>query len=95
MSRQQFIKIAICTKYEQLLEECEKAWASWKELRGETSQLLLVAKETGDELLHLQETYARAYTLLQNHAPNCSLCQLVARIDGRDSTNRTAAHSYI
>jgi hypothetical protein len=95
MSRQQFITVGICAKYEQLFEECEKAWASWKELRGETSQSLSVTKEAGDELLHLQENYARAYAFLQNHAPNCSLCQLVTRIDGRDSRKSLDALSYI
>jgi len=95
MSPQQLIKISICIKYERLSEECEKAWASWKKLRGETSQSLSVTKETGEELLHLQENYARAYLFLQNHAPNCSLCQLVARVDARDSKISSAALSCI
>jgi len=93
MSRQQFIKIGICNKYQILLEECERAWTRWKERRGEISQLSMVSKDRGDELQTLQAKYARAYTLLENHAPNCSLCQLVARIDGRDSKNSSGPPS--
>jgi hypothetical protein len=95
MSRQQYVKVGICNKYQTLLEECERAWSSWKERRGETSQSRSVGKEAGDELVCLQAKYARAYTFLQNHAPNCSLCQLVARIDGRDSKNNDVATSPV
>jgi hypothetical protein len=91
MSKQQFIKVGICNKYQTLLEECERAWTSWKERRGEISQLRMVSKNRGDELQTLQASYARAYTFLENHAPNCSLCQLVARIEGRDPENSSGA----
>jgi hypothetical protein len=93
MSKQQFVKIAICNKYQTLLEECERALGIWNEHRAEISQARLVGKEAGDELLRLQAKYARAYTVLQNHARNCSLCQLVARIEGRDSENSSEALS--
>ena len=68
MSKQQFVKTAICNKYQTLLEECERALAIWNEHRAEISQSRLVGKEEGDELLRLQAKYARAYTVLQNHA---------------------------
>ncbi len=87
MSKQQFVKTAICNKYQTLLEECERALAIWNEHRAEISQSRLVGKEAGDELLRLQANYARAYTVLQNHAHNCSFCQLVSRLEGRDSEN--------
>jgi hypothetical protein len=87
MSKQQFVKTAICNKYQTLLEECERALAIWNEHRAELSQSRLVGKEAGDELLRLQAKYARAYTVLQNHAHNCSFCQLVSRLEGRDSEN--------
>ncbi len=87
MSKQQFVKTAICNKYQTLLEECERTLAIWNEHRAEISQSRLVGKEAGDELLRLQANYAQAYTVLQNHAHNCSFCQLVSRLEGRDSEN--------
>lgn len=87
MSKQQFVRTAICNKYQTLLEECERALAIWNEHRAEISQSRLVGKEAGDELLRLQANYARAYTVLQNHSHNCSFCQLVSRLEGRDSEN--------
>jgi hypothetical protein len=97
MSRQQFIKIGICNKYETLLEECERAWTSWKQRRGEISQFRMMSKDQGDELQTLQAKYAGAYTFLENHTSNCLLCQLVERIDGRDSNNSsgTLPHSNL
>jgi hypothetical protein len=87
MNKQQFVKTAMCNKYQTLLEECERALAIWNEHRAEISQSRLVGKEGADELLRLQANYARAYTVLQNHAHNCSFCQLVSRLEGRDSEN--------
>jgi hypothetical protein len=93
MSKQQFIKTGICNKYQTLLEECEGALAIWNARRAEISQSCLVGKEAGDELLRLQAKYARAYTVLQNHAYNCAFCQLVSRLEGRDSKNSSHALS--
>lgn len=93
MGKQHFIKVAICNKYQALLEECERALATWNAQRAKVSQLCLVAKEVGDELLRLQAKYARAYAVLQNHAHSCSFCQLVSRLEGRDSENSSDAFS--
>ena len=93
MSKQQFVKAAICNKYQMLLEDCERALAIWNAHRAEISQSRLVTKEAGDELLRLQAKYARSYTELQNHAHNCSFCQLVSRLEGRDSENSSNALS--
>ena len=91
MGKQQFVKTAICNKYQTLLEECESALVIWNERRAKISQSHLVGKEAGDELLRLQAKYARAYTLLENHAHNCSFCQLVARLEGRNLENSSDA----
>ena len=61
--------------------------AIWNEHRAEVVKSPVVAKEAGDELLRLQAKYARAYTVLQNHARLCSYCQLVKRLEGRGSEN--------
>ena len=91
MSKQQFVRTAICNRYQTLLEECESALAIWSKHRAEVLQSRLVGKEAGDELLRLQAKYARAYTLLENHAHNCSFCQLVASLEGRNLKNSSDA----
>jgi hypothetical protein len=89
MSGQQYFKIAICNKYQTLLEECESALAIWNGYRAEISESRLASKEAGDELLRLQAKYARAYTVLQNHAHNCSFCRWVANLEGRALENES------
>ena len=91
MSKQQFVRTAICNRYQTLLEECESALAIWSKHRAEVLQSRLVGKEAGDELLRLQAKYAHAYTMLQNHALNCSFCQLISRLEGRGSENSSDA----
>src|SRR6267143_2002791 len=87
MNMQLSAKTMVCSEYQRLLEECQSAMEIWNEHRAEIGQARLSGKEAGDELLRLQAKYARAYTVLQNHARNCSLCKLVSRIEGRDSGN--------
>jgi hypothetical protein len=91
MGNQQYVKTGICERYQTLLEECERALAIWNELRAKVVQSRLVGKEAGDELLRLQAKYARAYTLLQNHSHSCTFCQLVKRLEGRESENSSDA----
>lgn len=91
MSSSQYVKTGICEKYQTLLEEFERALAIWNERRAKITQSRLVAKDEGDELLRLQAKYARAYTMLQNHSHNCTFCQLVKRLEGRESENRSDA----
>ena len=85
MSTQLSINTSICSEYQRLLEESQSALEIWNEHRAEFYQFRFIGTEAGDELLRLQAKHARAYTVLQNHAHNCSLCQLVSRIEGRDS----------
>ena len=94
MSKQFFAETAVCTEQQRLFDECQKALEIWKERRAEFFQARLSRKEAGDELLRLQAKYARAYTVLQNHAHNCSLCQQVSRVEGHDTENSSRAHSW-
>ena len=87
MSQQLSVKTTACGEYQRLLEESQRALEIWNDHRAEYCQFRFVQREAGDELLRLQAQYARAYTVLQNHERNCSLCQLVSRIEGRDSEN--------
>jgi hypothetical protein len=87
MSTQLSVNASICSEYQRLLEVSESALEIWNEHRAEFCQFRFIGREAGDELLRLQAKYARAYTVLQNHAHNCSLCQSVSRIEGHDSEN--------
>ena len=87
MSTQLSVNTSICSEYQRLLEESQRALEIWNEHCGEFCQFRFIGREAGDELLRLQAKYDRAYTVLQNHARNCSLCQLGSRIEGRDSQN--------
>lgn len=82
MSRQSSIEPQLCTERQRLLEECEKALKIWDEHRAEFCEFRSISREAGDELLSLQAKYARAYTVLQNHKRNCSVCQLVSGVKG-------------
>ncbi len=87
MSKQLSVDTSICTKYQRLGEESQRALEIWNEHRAGFCQFRFFGREAGDELLRLQAKYARAYTVLQNHERNFSLCQLVPRIEGHDSEN--------
>lgn len=87
MSRQLSVNTLVCSEYQRLLEQSQSALEIWNEHRAEFCQFRFIGREAGDELLRLQAKHARAYTVLQNHERNCSRCQLVSRIEGRDSEN--------
>jgi hypothetical protein len=87
MNKQLSVNTSICSEYQRLLQESRRALEIWNEHRAEFCQFRFIGREAGDELLRLQAKYARAYTVLQNHERNCSLCQLGSRIEGRDSQN--------
>jgi hypothetical protein len=93
MSKQLSVDTSICSEYQRLLEESQRALEIWNEHRAEVYQSRLSGKEAGDELLRLQAKYARAYTVLQNHERNCSLCQLESGMDGRDSESSSGTLS--
>jgi hypothetical protein len=87
MSKQLSVDTTVCSEYQRLLEESQSALEIWNEHRAEFCQFRFIGREAGAELLRLQTKYARAYTVLQNHERNCSLCQLESRMEGRDSEN--------
>jgi hypothetical protein len=93
MNKQFSVETAICTEHQRLLAECQRALEIWNEHRAEFCQFRPMAREAGDELLRLQAKYARAFTVLQNHEHNCSLCRLPSRIEVRDSENSSDALS--
>jgi hypothetical protein len=74
MREQLTLETMVCSEYQRLLEECERALKAWNEHRSKFCRSRLIGKEEGDELLLLQAKYARAYVLLQRHAHNCLRC---------------------
>jgi len=82
MANQQFVERAACTEQQRLLEECEKALGTLHEHRAEFCEFRFVERKAGEELLRLQAKYARAYTVLQNHERNCSVCQPASKVEG-------------
>src|SRR5260370_17456346 len=96
MNNQFSVETAVCTERQMLLAESQRTLEIWREHRAEFCQFRFIAREAGDELLRLQAKYARAYTVLQNHERNCSLCQLASRASqtqGRASENRSTTLS--
>jgi len=93
MSKQLSADTTVCSEYQRLLGESQRALEIWNEHRAEVLHSRLITMEAGDELLRLQAKFARAYTVLQNHAHKCSLCRHVARIEGRDSESNSGALS--
>ena len=93
MGKQFSVETAVCTEHQRLLEGCQRALEIWNERRAEVCQSRLSGKEAGNELLRLQAKYAQAYTVLQRHAHNSSVCQLVSRVEGGDPENSSEAPS--
>jgi hypothetical protein len=93
MNKQLHVKTAVCSEYQELLEECQSALEIWNEQRAKNCQSRLIKKEEADELLRLQAQFARAYAVLQRHSQDCLLCQLVSRIEGSNSENNSDAIS--
>jgi hypothetical protein len=87
MGKQLSVNTSICGQYQRLLEGSESALEIWNEHRAESCQFRFIGREADDELLRLQAKYARAYTVLQNHERNCSLCQLASRMEAHDPEN--------
>ena len=94
MSNQSSPDTAVCEQHQMLLAECQRALETWNEFRAEFCQFRFFRREAGDELLRLQEKCVRAYSALQNHERNCSLCQLTAGIERCDSENTAEAVPY-
>jgi hypothetical protein len=66
---------AICSDYEKLLKDSQRALVNWRERCEEVSRFGLKGKSIGDELQKLQADYATAYHRLEQHGKTCILCQ--------------------
>ncbi len=87
MGRQLSVETAVCSGYQRLTEECQRALETWDEHRAEFRRAGPIGQAAGDELLRLQAKYARAYAVLQRHMHDCLLCQMVSGVGERDSSS--------
>jgi hypothetical protein len=69
------VDAAICSDYEALLKESQRALVTWRERSEEVLRFGLQGKNIGDELQKLQADYATAYHRLEQHGKTCILCQ--------------------
>lgn len=69
------IGTAICSEYEDLLKESQRALVTWRERSEEVLRFGLEGKKIGNELQKLQAGYATAYHRLEQHGKTCFLCQ--------------------
>ena len=83
MSEELYVKTAVCTGYETLLEKCRSACQHWNEQRAEILESGRTGKKVDDELRRLQANYAKAYSVLRNHVHSCETCQWVTRLEER------------
>jgi hypothetical protein len=91
MEGELFYKTAFCTEYERLLCACVQSLDIWKNRREEIANSVLRKWEAGDELLRLQADYAKAYSRLEKHIDNCTLCHFVSKISGRNYASLSTA----
>ena len=65
----------LCSDYERLLQESQRALVTWRERSEEVARFGLQGKKVGDELQKLQADYATAYHRLEQHGKTCVVCQ--------------------
>jgi hypothetical protein len=71
-------EVSLCSEYENLLNECQRALDRWNERSEQLREGHQAGEATGRELLLLQARFAKAYTVLRRHVERCENCQLVA-----------------
>jgi hypothetical protein len=71
----------LCAEHQRLLKESQAALAKWNKGRAELHKSGRPGRDTDNELRALQATYARAWALLQYHAQDCEVCQVLSIIE--------------
>lgn len=83
----------LCSEYERLLDDCQRALAAWDE-RCECIRKANLSEEDADrELLRLQVRFATSYVILQRHAHFCERCKNSQRIN-EDLQEMVALNNY-
>ncbi len=88
-----FKQPTFCSKYERLLEQCQRALETWSTRREEAWQMGLRGKELGSELIRLPADFAKSYAVLQKHVRECALCEFESKIVNSIPYNNPDHHS--
>jgi hypothetical protein len=80
MSNQSSTQV-LCAEHRRLLKESHAALAKWNKGRAEIHKSGRRGRDTDNELRALQATYAKAWALLQYHAQDCDVCQVISIIE--------------
>jgi hypothetical protein len=86
-------KTVFCSRYEEMLTECQNALAAWSTRREEAWRMGLRGKELGGELVRLQADFAKSYARLQKHTRECALCDFVGKMCNESQTPYVVAPS--
>ncbi len=88
MDNQLRFRTSICSEYESLLKDCQRALVAWRECSEGISRLGLQGKRVGDELQRLQADYARAYNHLERHGQSCEVCRFTTELGKSQPPNQ-------
>ncbi len=87
-------RIGVCTEYQRLLGSCQRSLAAWQQRRTLADRDPLAKLRLRQELKHLQDDYARAYALLENHEHFCQACEYISKVSGLDFESMSSALSH-
>ena len=87
-------RIGVCTEYQRLLGSCQRSLAAWQQRRTLADRDPLARLRSRQELKHLQDDYARAYALLENHEHFCQACEYISKVSGLDFESMSSALSH-
>src|ERR1700682_4234444 len=94
MNAEVSVKTAVCTRYETLLVECQRACQVWNKQRAEVRERNLQGKRVDDDLRRLQAKYARPDSVLRNHVHECEACQWVSRLEENSSARAQEQNNF-
>lgn len=77
-------QVSVCPEYQHLLEQCQKALATWQQRRTLVARSPMAARGVVADLKRLQANYTLAYAQLESHEHSCRTCQYIAKIAGLD-----------
>ena len=73
---------ALCPEYQKLLKEERVALSNWTKGRADIHESSHQGRNSHNELLTLQASFANAWALLQFHEHDCKVCEVIALLDG-------------
>ncbi len=93
MSSAAMSRIAACPEYQRLLDSCQTALGAWQQ-RQSSAQRRPLTPQRVQQLRRLQQEYAEAYAMLENHERLCQTCQYISKVGGLDFESMSSALNY-